>query len=199
MSKTFDPLKSSSIQAARCLGIDRNTLAKWLEAGAPFIERAEGNKPWVLSVPEIIEWKMEVEKSKAVEAALRKVSPDGTVEGAIESIDDGQITLDEAKRRKAVADAVIREIQLDKEAGSVIPIEDVATVVAREYSAVRETILGIGPRVAPRIAGETDANIIAEAIREQVDESLSALQADNNKKNNAPGHQPPGGGGSGDL
>lgn len=178
MTKSFDARKCSSIQASKCLGIDRNTLAKWIEAGAPFVEQASGNKPWVLSVPDLIKWKMELEKAKAVEAALKKITPEGMVDSADDMGHPGMITIDEAKRRKAVADAVIREIQLDKEAASVVPIEDVTDLIAREYSAVREGILGIGPRVAPRIKGQTDPNIIAEEIRKAVDDSLASLQAD---------------------
>lgn len=163
-------------ELADLLGVNRGTLTRWLETeGCPYVSRPDApGGPWGLDLPAVVEWMIDREVRKAVEKlAAKDLSAD-----LEEELGDGKISLDEAKRRKAVADAMIREIDLDRAAGSVVPIADITDIVGREYAAVREGMLGLGPRVAPRLVGQTEAGVIASTIRAGVDEILEALKAD---------------------
>lgn len=162
-------------ELADLLGVTRGTLTRWLDVeGCPFVSRPDvPGGPWELELPSVVQWMVDREVRKAVEK-LAAQAPIPTLEEELGVI----ISLDEAKRRKAVADAMIREIDLDRAAGAVIPIADIADIVSREYAAVREGMLGLGPRVAPRLVGQTEAGVIAASIRAGVDEILATLQAD---------------------
>jgi terminase small subunit / prophage DNA-packing protein len=161
---------------ADLLGVTRGTISRWLEVeGCPFESRPDvPGGSWELDAPAVVRWFADREVRNAVEK-LTDREADANLEA---ELDPSMVSIDEAKRRKAVADARIREIDLDKAAGSVVPIADITEIISREYAAVREGMLGLGPSVAPRIVGQTEAGVIAATIRARVDEILANLQSD---------------------
>ncbi len=74
----------------------------------------------------------------------------------------GQIDLREAKRRKAVCDADLAKLRLERERGSLVSKQSVLEAWTATLNALLSQLSDIGPRLAPRIAGETnEAKIIA--------------------------------------
>src|SRR3954454_7008430 len=101
----------SMLAAAAILGVNRITLAKWIEQGCPVQKR--GNRTlgqeWEIMIPAVIRWMID----RAVSEALSGYQ-DTT----------GKITKDEADRRRAIANAVSAEIDTDQALGAVLSRED---------------------------------------------------------------------------
>jgi phage terminase Nu1 subunit (DNA packaging protein) len=74
----------------------------------------------------------------------------------------GEIDLREAKRRKAVCDSDLAKLRLERERGSLVSRQSVLEAWTSTLNALLSQLGDIGPRLAPRIAGETsEAKIIA--------------------------------------
>ncbi|WP_265499566.1 terminase small subunit [Paracoccus beibuensis] len=173
-----DPKACSASEAAKWLPLTRQTIVKYIEThGAPCVQRADraAGKEWLISVPDFARWLVDWESSRAVAEAVKKFSPTGDLD---DLTNPGRMDIDEAKRRKAVADAIIREIELAKVAKQVVPIEDVLEIVSREYGAVRTALFNLGPGLASDLVHETDPAVIADIIRRAVDECMERMQAD---------------------
>ncbi|WP_147277370.1 hypothetical protein [Rhodovulum sp. 12E13] len=164
MSKP-DPRSTSVSEAARWIGVRRQTLTEWLIALG--IDYSEG-----VSVPEIFKAKIEHEKEAAVRKALAQVGVGEDGEGS------GQISKEEAQRRKAVADAIIREIDMDERIGKVVPIEAVVDRVAAQYSSAREKFFAIPTGLSQEVANLDDPQVISALIRDKIDEALEELDAE---------------------
>ena len=81
-------------------------------------------------------------------------------------------TTAEAVRRERIAAARLREIELAREAGEVVEIEEVADAVRAEYSIVRTSLLGMASKLAPRLAVTTSP----EACGALVDTEVRAIE-----------------------
>ncbi len=127
-------------------GIDRRTVAKRVEGIAPAGEE-RGSPVWRLA---------------DVAAAVM---------GVIEADETG---LDGAKRRRAVAEARLAEFAADREAGRVLPREDVDAAVVGAFARVRTRLLAIPSKAAPLVAGQTTAEA-SETIRQAIYEALREL------------------------
>ena len=169
MDPRADPRNCSVSEAARWIGVARQTLTAWCQALG--IDHTKG-----VSVPEIVKSKLE-EAREAGAAAERKRF--GGVAAAIDEAEaEGWISEEEAKRRRLVAQMIQEEIRADEARHRVVPIADVAPVFAELLVPVREALMGLGPRVSPAIAVETggDAAVISSLIRKHTDETLEELQ-----------------------
>lgn len=158
---------------ADLLGVNRGTLTSWLENdGCPYVSRPDApGSSWELSAPDVVEWYVDRETRKRVEKAMKA----GFFEG-----DDGMIDMppstwnaDEAKRRKSIYDALIRQIDLDKASRAVVPIGDVSMLVTREYGKLREALTGVGPKVAADHGADAGAR-----AQDLVEGALAELKAD---------------------
>lgn len=158
---------------ADLLGVHRNTLTGWLEnEGCPFARRPEAaGSSWELSAPDVIEWYVDREAKKRVEKAVKA----GFFEAdeAIIDMPPSAWSADEAKRRKAIFDALIRQIDLDKASRAVVPINDVSALVTREYGKLRELLIGVGAKVAVDHGADAGAR-----AQELVEGALGELKAD---------------------
>ena len=86
--------------------------------------------------------------------------------------------IDQARVRKISADAALAELQLQRERGEVVNIEDVAKTVGEEYAAVRAKLLAIPTKLAPRIAIEDNEAACRDLIEREITEALNELIAD---------------------
>lgn len=84
----------------------------------------------------------------------------------------------EAERVKENYAAKLRQLDYDRESGLVAEIEDVAIAVATELSLVRNKLMNIGSRVAPRVAVMRSAEEIKAMIDAEVVLALEELSLD---------------------
>lgn len=152
-------------ETAAILGVTRQTLGRWIDLGAPVITKADRSQAieWVLSVADIHEWRL----NRAVADAVAKFdSPTGAM------------TKEEADRRRAVAQAIAAEADLDQALRRVVPIADVADLVTKEYAAIRTHLQSVGSKIAGRAASMNSAPAIQELVDEAVIDALEGLTYD---------------------
>jgi hypothetical protein len=89
--------------------------------------------------------------------------------------DDGGETEDQAKTRRARADANIAEMKEAEFAGSVVPIAVVETMISKEYATMRLKLENLGNTLAARTAQITDPAKVKATADKLVREALAAL------------------------
>ncbi len=122
---------------------------------------------------------------RTIAAALKEVPADGRIAGghggwflstalaAIEP-DAEETDMDEAKRRKAVAEAKLAEMAADREAGRLLAREDVDAAVLGAFARVRARLLSVPHKTAPIVQGQDTAEA-AETIRVAIWGALAEL------------------------
>ncbi len=168
MAVKKSPTSCSVSEAARWVGVARQTLTAWMED-------LEYDYSGGVNVPDLLKRLFARERSRGFDEARKKFGLD---EQAIEEAQTmGWISDDEAKRRKLVAQMRQEEIKADEMAGQVIHSGEVADVVQEEYAKVRgELILlpgNIDHLLAMRSQDECRKLLDDEIIR-----ILTNLQAD---------------------
>jgi phage terminase Nu1 subunit (DNA packaging protein) len=155
----------SLTEAASILGLHRNTLKKWIDEGCPVVSRADRDRgvEWEIAPADVLDWR------------VRR-----SVDDAVAAIQDGagNVSVAEANRRKAVANAILAEIEADQALRSVVRIADVLDAVVSEYAGLRSNLGNVGAKVAGRAATMTSAPAIQELVDDEIRLSLEALQYD---------------------
>jgi len=172
---TQDPNKCTLSVAERWLGTSRQTLTKYIrDQGAPYVSAPEGKgEGWVVSVPKLHAWLIEKREKEAEQKVLDKLAPDP-------ESPTGEMSKEEAQRRRAVADAFMAEIKLDREAGRVVPIELVKPALVSVLAPVRKRLMEYPQKIGREINNRfgVDPNAAADVARGLVDNELEALQAE---------------------
>jgi hypothetical protein len=129
------------------LGLDRRTVAKRLAPVTPHSLAADGSPRWRLN--------------DAIKVLF-------TIQD-----DRRRIDLDEARQRKLAAEAQLAELDLARQQGQVVAIEDVGVELERCYSAVRSRLMAIPPKLAPLLCPDDPATaqsmieaVVIEALAE---------------------------------
>ncbi len=87
------------------------------------------------------------------------------------------MTKAEADRRKAVALAELRELELRQKRGELLAVADVRREWAEGYAALRDRILALPDRLAARLAGRGEQEVRL-LLRDELEECLRGLHAD---------------------
>ncbi|WP_296645201.1 hypothetical protein [Roseinatronobacter sp.] len=157
-------------EAADQIGVNRNTLRNWLKMAG--MNSADG-----VLLPEFLKWKFRYEREQGFEEASKKfegITSAGDIEGVI--------SLEEAKRRRAVADAAIREIDLDERAEKVAPIDVMQQQFADVLGRARERLYDIPGACAPDLVSMDDAVEIEELLMSRIDDAVTEFNEQESKK-----------------
>lgn len=152
----------SLLQASAILGVHRNTLGGWIEAGCPVIKRADRSRgiEWQISIAQVVEWRI----SRAVEDALSGYQDES-----------GKITKDEADRRRAIALAITAEVAADEALNVVVRRQDAEADAAEFCSALRTGLSNAGAKIAARAAGISSAPEIQEMYEGEINRAFDAV------------------------
>jgi terminase small subunit / prophage DNA-packing protein len=131
-------------QLADILGISLPTVTAWTNEGMPFTREGSKSAEWEFETRECIEW---------FGANKLKLRPRQPTRGKnpFDGDDSSPETIDEAERRKMIANADKAEVQVAKEAGILVPISEVASVVAEENARVRARLLTLPNELRPKV------------------------------------------------
>lgn len=140
-------------EVARYRGVNLSTAKEWLAAGLP--GKKTGNR-----------WQFEP-------AAVDKWLADR--DGPAEPENQPHVTLAEARRRKALADAELAEYELAEKKREVVPIEEAVEMLTREFSRVRQKLLALPSKLAPIVVAIKDQASAKEAIEAEITEVLNEL------------------------
>lgn len=84
-------------------------------------------------------------------------------------------SLNEATRVKENYLALLRQLEYDAESGAVVPVAEVAAAVTAEYAAVRNQLLGLPAKLAPRLAFMKSAEEIRAFLAAEMERALECL------------------------
>ena len=150
------PLEVNRTEIARVLGVTPPTVTDWVAKGMPVVQQGARGVPWVFGVAECVRWMVDYQIAQATESSK-------------------DVGLEEAERRRTIADARLKEIKLSQELRKVVKVEDVARVWEGRIVASRETFLAIAARLAPELVGEDDHQAIEARIEEEIEGALREL------------------------
>ena len=86
--------------------------------------------------------------------------------------DKSLVSVEEAKRRKAIADAELQEIALAKERGEVVNVGDIQREWSDQMIELRTAMRRIPERCVLRLVGEMDESKIKKVVLGEVDDAL---------------------------
>jgi phage terminase Nu1 subunit (DNA packaging protein) len=142
--------------AAALVGVTPQTLKTWVGHGCPVAQKGNGKRTaWQFSIPDVIRWREQVAAEKA--------------SGGVNS------TMDDARLRRANADAALAELQLLRESGEVVTIEEVVRQVGDQLSAVRAKMLAIPTASATLLATMSDPRECRDCTDQFIREALEEL------------------------
>jgi terminase small subunit / prophage DNA-packing protein len=144
-------------------GAYRTTITKWVDQGCPILQRGDRRRglEWEFHLPATIEWRI----NQAIEETASK----------FEGVTDGTVTTDEAKRRRAVADAIVSELEAAEALRNVVSVSLVAEKVTAQFAEVRSLLAGLGAKVAGRAAAMTSAPKIQELVDDEIRRALEPI------------------------
>jgi phage terminase Nu1 subunit (DNA packaging protein) len=94
---------------------------------------------------------------------------------SVPTLDGGYVGEREERVRLLRADADLREIELAKERGQLVAIQDVEIAMTDLVLTTKARIMAIPPRLAPELVGETSRVMIQAKLERACKESLSYL------------------------
>lgn len=153
-------------ELASFLERDRNTITNWLKFGLPYVEKADRDlgKAWSFDTAEVVRW---LEK-RAADAAAEKLGATGL---------DGKTSEDEAKRRRAVAAAIITELEAAEAVKTVVRVSHVVDRIANDYAEIRSRLMSLPDAISGRVETKV-AQKVREIADEQVRSALKTLRVD---------------------
>jgi terminase small subunit / prophage DNA-packing protein len=153
-------------ELASILDRDRNTISKWLDIGLPYVDKADRDlgKAWSFDTAEVVRW---LEK-RAADTAAEKLGVLGS---------DGKTSEDEAKRRRAVAAAIITELEAAEAVKTVVRVSHVVDRISADYSEIRSRLMSLPDAISGRVETKV-AQKVREIADEQVRSALKALRVD---------------------
>lgn len=159
-STTLDDTRLTVAAWAKRLGISR-------QAGYAAVSR--------LGI-EVVDGKVPAAKATAVYRALTRprVSRRSAAASTGEPDDSARISYDEAKRREAIAKALMAEREQLAHVGQLVSKAARDAAWQRTAVQIREAIWGLAPRAAPRLVGKTEAEIF-ELLTEESRQVLEDL------------------------
>ena len=151
---------------ARRRGVDPTTVRDAIKAGR--ITLIEGKiDPAVAD----IQWQRNTRAR--VSASAPAAAPAPAVIGDI--ADDADYWVSRAKRERAEAE--LAELKLAEQRQELIRMNAVRAALASVFSATRDSLLQIAPRIAPVAAAETDAAKVHDLVQAEIHQALSQLTA----------------------
>lgn len=87
----------------------------------------------------------------------------------------GAMSYQEARRRQAVADALMAERAELLQAGELIRVQAVRDALALDYATTREGLLQLPARLAPLLAAEGDPAAVERMLRGEIHQALTRL------------------------
>jgi phage terminase Nu1 subunit (DNA packaging protein) len=149
----------SQAALAQVFGVTSATVRCWVARGCPVVERGGKGRSARFNSAAVAKWR---------EEQIALASSDNAA----------AMDFHEAKRRRMAAMAVLAEVEADLKVGAVVLIDDVVSVMSSEYAVVRNQLLGLGSKIAPRAAALNSADEVKSLVDAEVCQALENLTND---------------------
>jgi phage terminase Nu1 subunit (DNA packaging protein) len=163
-------------EAARLLGVHRNTVASWIAKGCPVVEPADRGKGKAarLDLGSVLAWRVDTECAAAVAEAQAadwaELERLRVLAGVVASED---VSETEARRLKRVAEAELLTLRAGEAAGELVRVDDIARLWSEKILAAKCRLRAIPKQLAARHpALSLD---LSRAMLEAIDGALTEL------------------------
>jgi hypothetical protein len=168
--------KVSSLALSKLLGRDRGSFPKWVdEEGMPFETRPDENGAgeWQFYTAEVIDWLIEREMKKVVDAVAPSDGDEDTSKMSKAQAERSKAVWSAAKERVA---ALMAALNYQKELGRVVDKEMVGAVFNEKLIRVKTRFMDLGPRVGSDFEDDQYTKTkVVNSIDEHVSEILGEL------------------------
>jgi phage terminase Nu1 subunit (DNA packaging protein) len=137
---------------AEIFGVTSATIRAWRRAGCPVEQEGGSGRPSLFNTMRCIQWH------------------EGLIAGETADVD-----LAEAKRRKTVAEACLREIEVETARDALLPRIDVHAAVTSSFARVRSRLLSMPTKLAPLVLGLSSLPAVEDKLSVGVNEALAEL------------------------
>lgn len=88
-----------------------------------------------------------------------------------------QISTSEAQRRKEIAIAGLRELELKERRGELVETKEVANLWAVVFQTVRDQVMAVADRCSAQLAAMTDQRMVRDRLSAELNQALTNLPA----------------------
>lgn len=148
-------VKVGQDELADMFGVSPKTVAAWKRSGMP---ADESTRPMTFVVNECIKWRETKIKEQADGSELK-------------------IEIDEAKRRKTLAEARRVEIEVEVRRGELVSVEQVGKEIENDYAKVKAKLTALPSKLAPILATVDTPNECKIYLEQAIHEALTELAA----------------------
>lgn len=158
MPETFNQF-ANKVDAARLLGYSDSQFDRYIKKGLPGIGHGRGRK---FDIPSCVQWLINFQVSEAQQEFKDKAA-----------------TGDDASwsTRKLAADALLKELELERERGVLVNINDAEKELARNLSAVRAALLSFSSRSSPYLMGITSEITMRETVDTEIEKLMLSIKS----------------------
>lgn len=154
----------------------KTTVDVWVNEGCPYDVRGTKGAAWQFDSADVHRWLV----ARATKEKRRRGNRfGGNPEG--EEAGEGEMSLGEAQRRKAVADAKKSELGLANDLGLVAPVDRLLKAVSDEVAKARARLLAIPSKFLPTLQmiarDEDGAKRGVKVLDDAIHEALSEIKA----------------------
>lgn len=165
MSGAIDGRLVNRADLAGIFGVSVNTVTNWIEKGCPYVERGSNGVEWQFDTAAVIDWKIQ----RAVENVAMSAGDDGTK-------DSSKARREDADCRRAVANAIVAEIDADEALKAVVSRHDVVADMATFCQVLRTGLSNMASKVAGRAATMTNAPEIEAMAKAEMNRAFTAAR-----------------------
>lgn len=139
------------------------TVDGWVRKGCPYLERGSKGREWRFDAAAVIEWRV----AHSVEEALSGYQDES-----------GQITREEADRRRAVANAISAEVTTDELLKSVVSRSDAEADMAAFCVSLKTALASACAKIAARATSMKSAPEIQVLCEAELNRAFDAAEAE---------------------
>lgn len=148
-------------ELASLCGVSLPTVDNWVEKGCPYVERGSKGREWQFDSAAVIDWRIQ-----------------RAVENAVSGYEDtsGNVSREEADRRRAVANAITAEIAADEALRSVVSRHDAVADMATFCQVLKTGLANMAAKVAARATTMTNASEIEAMAQTEMNRAFTAAR-----------------------
>ncbi|MFB0491300.1 phage terminase Nu1 subunit (DNA packaging protein) [Methylobacterium sp. OAE515] len=161
MSGSIDGRLVNRADLAGIFGVSVNTVTNWIEKGCPYVERGSNGVEWQFDTAAVVDWKIQ----RAVENVAMNAGEDSS-----------KSRREDADCRRAVANAIVAEINADEALKAVVSRHDAVADMATFCQVLRTGLSNMASKVAGRAATMTNASEIEAMAKAEMNRAFTAAR-----------------------
>jgi hypothetical protein len=178
MPAARQPLRVSQTEYARMRGVTKGAVAQWLRRG--HIELVEGKVDVDLADRALADRPSvnrggQLGGSRSKAAQIQELAGGAVSPPVLKPGESANMSTARAIALKEQYIALLKQVEYDERVGNVVLVEDVARELAAEYAAVKNLVMGMASKLAPRVIACRTPSEAEAVIRTECEQILQTL------------------------